>query len=74
MLKLINSVFGWEETVGKWRVGNGSSFGFIFLGFLGNQMRGKRLIGDDGGGRRLLSGKVVFFETRFEIGNFLRWG
>ena len=60
--------------MGKWNGGNGSSFGFIFLGFLGNQMRGKRLIGDDGGGRILLLGKVVFFETRFEIGNFLRWG
>ena len=59
--------------MGKWNGGNGSSFGFIFLGFLGNQTRGKRLIGDDGG-RRLLSGNVVFFETRFKIGNFLRWG
>ena len=60
--------------MGKWNGGNGSSFGFIFLGFLGNQTRGKRLIGDDGGRRILLLGKVVFFETRFEIGNFLRWG
>ena len=74
MLKLRNSVFGWEETVGKWRGGNRSSIGFIFLGFLGNQTRGKRLIGDARGGRRLLSRKVVFFETRFEIRNFLRWG
>ena len=39
VLKLRNSVFGWEETVGKWSGGNRNSFGFIFLGFLGNQTR-----------------------------------